>query len=404
MSKILYFDCFSGISGDMTIGALLDLGIDPEFLQDRLNSLNLEGYQLEICRKQVKGISGTDFDVRLTEHHHHHHDHSHHHHEHRNFNDIETIIEKADLDSETRELSRSIFLSVAKAEAKVHGKSIEEVHFHEVGAIDSIIDIVGAAVCLNALKPDKIYASPLHLGSGTIKCAHGILPVPAPATVEILEDTPVYSSGVVGELVTPTGAAIIKTIADEFGSMPTMTVKKSGYGCGKKDFGIPNLLRVVMGEADTRTDLVKEDLVMLETNIDDMNPEIYSHLIPRLLEQGALDAFLSNIIMKKGRPGILLNVLCKPHHVDFIAETLFHETTTLGIRKLPMERLSLERKTVSLETSWGTLEIKAAYKNGEILKAAPEYEDCKRLSAEHNLPVKKIYEQIMAEIEKSLFS
>ncbi len=396
MAKVLYFDCFSGISGDMTIGALLDLGVDEKMLFDKLNSLNLHGFHLQVTHKQVKGISGTDFNVQLTS-----HKSGYHEHVHRNLGGVESIIDMGDLDKEIRELSKSIFMKVALAEAKVHGKHIEEIHFHEVGAVDSIIDIVGAAICITALKPDRIIASPLHLGSGTITCAHGVLPVPAPATVEILQDTPVYSTDIKGELVTPTGAAIIKTIADDFTTFPEMTIRKTGYGTGKKDYGIPNLLRVILGEADTENDTIEEKLVMLETNIDDMNPEVYSHLIPLILERGALDVFLSNIIMKKGRPGVLLSVLCKPDQVHRMEEMLFTETTTLGIRRIPVDRTSLERKTMEIETSLGNLKVKAAYRNGELLKVAPEYEECKRIAIEKNLPLKKVYELIITQIKEA---
>lgn len=238
MTKILYFDCLSGISGDMTIGALLDLGIDKELFLEELKKIDMKGYELEIKKEQKNGITGTDFNVIL----------NHHHHEHRNLNDIEEIINNSQLKASVKDLSRRIFRLVAEAEAKIHNKSIEEVHFHEVGAIDSIVDIIGAAICIDLLEVDEIYSSPLHLGTGFVNCAHGNIPVPAPATLEILKDVSVYSQGVRSELVTPTGAAIIKTLAKEFKSLPEMSVERIGYGLGKKDLEITNVLRVMLGK------------------------------------------------------------------------------------------------------------------------------------------------------------
>ncbi|PRX19178.1 uncharacterized protein (TIGR00299 family) protein [Orenia metallireducens] len=269
MSKILYFDCLSGISGDMTIGALLDLGIDQELFLEELNKIGIDGYELEIKKGQKNGITGTDFDVIIKNHHHHNHSESnhrehnhqhqhsdnhthehshHHHHEHRNLADIEEIIDDSGLKASVKDLSKSIFRLVAKAEAKIHNKSIVEVHFHEVGAIDSIVDIVGVAICIDLLEVDEIYSSPLHLGTGFVKCAHGNIPVPAPATLEILEGVPVYSKGIESELVTPTGAAIIKTLAKEFKPLPEINIEKVGYGLGKKDLEVTNVLRVVLGK------------------------------------------------------------------------------------------------------------------------------------------------------------
>ncbi len=249
MEKVLYFDCFSGISGDMTIGALLDLGVDKEKFLLELDKLSIDGYSIEIKRGQKNGISGTDFNV-ILEHHHHDHDHEdhhHHHHDHRNLHDINHIIEESSLEERVKNLSKKIFGLVAEAEAKVHGKPIEEVHFHEVGAVDSIVDIVGTAICIDMLKVDKIYASPLQVGSGFVECAHGIIPIPAPATMEILKGIPIYNNNIKTELVTPTGGAIVKALATEFGDIPNMKLEAVGYGLGKRDLKIPNMLRVSMG-------------------------------------------------------------------------------------------------------------------------------------------------------------
>ena len=395
MKKILYFDCFAGISGDMTIGALLDLGVDQKVLRDQLNSLNVAGYSLKIENKSVKGIQATDFDVIIEHPSHHKHDHHDHHH-HRNLDTILGIIEKSDLEKEAKQLSSDIFNTVAKSEAKIHGKEIDEVHFHEVGAIDSIVDIVGAAVCLSYLKPDKVYSSPLHVGSGTVNCAHGILPVPAPATADILKGIPIYSTDVIGELVTPTGAAIIKTISSNFGPLPSMEIDEIGYGAGNKDFNIPNILRVLIGKEVTDNRLPVDKLVMLETNIDDMNPETFSHLFPLLFEKGALDVFTTSVMMKKGRPGVLLNVLCKNEDVYKFEDLIFKETTTLGIRKSAVDRSFVERDIIQVETQYGAARAKLAKKDGQIINIAPEYEDCHHLARKHNVSLTEIYDAVRA--------
>lgn len=385
MSTILYFDCFSGISGDMVLGSLLDLDMDRDLLFDQLNSLNIEGYRLSVSQKVVNGIAGTDFDVIIDQSDK----------KHRHLPEIETIIASGTMKKEAKEMAMSIFRTIAEAEAKVHNTTIEKIHFHEVGAIDSIIDIVGAAICITTLNPDKIVSSSLHLGSGTVKCAHGILPVPAPATAEILKGIPVYSGDIQGELVTPTGAAIIKTVANEFATLPSMAIEKTGYGTGKKQFEIPNLLRTIWGTEETKKTTSDEELMLLETNIDDMNPEYYSNLIPLLLEKGALDAYLANIIMKKGRPGNLLSVLCYPNHTSELEEIIFTETSTLGIRKSKIQRSCLERKEIVIDTELGPVKVKAALKEGEFLKAAPEYEDCRAIAQAKNLPLKTVYETII---------
>ncbi|MCP4694479.1 MAG: nickel pincer cofactor biosynthesis protein LarC [Desulfobacterales bacterium] len=393
MGKILYFDCLSGISGDMTLGALLDLGLDPKVFLDDLAKIDLKGYRVDIKRKSVQGISGTDVDVVLED-----QDHGKdHHHFHRNLNDIERIIDGSDIPSEAKDLSKTIFDRIARAEAKIHDKPMTEVHFHEVGAIDSIVDIVGTALCIARLGVDKIYASPLHLGTGFVECAHGTLPVPAPATVEILKGVPVYSTGVRGELVTPTGAAIIRSLAEDFVPLPPMTIQKTGYGAGKKDYGIANLLRVLQGTEETAHGARVHQLLMLETNMDDMNPETYSYLVPLLLDKGALDVFLTSIIMKKGRPGTKLSLLCRPEDYREFEDILFTETTTLGVRKSTVDRNCLDRKIVAVETQFGPVKVKAAFRDGKLLKVAPEYEECKRIALKKMLPLKQVYDALAKE-------
>ncbi len=280
----------------------------------------------------------------------------------------------------------------------VHNLPIEEVHFHEVGAVDSIVDIVGTAICMFMLKADSIYSSPLHLGSGFVKCSHGLIPVPAPATVEILKGIPVYSTGIQGELVTPTGAAIVKTLATQFTNLPAMKIEKTGYGTGKKSYGIPNALRVFFGQEISLKQLQPEELYLLETNIDDMSPEIYSFLFPLLFKKGALDVYLTNIIMKKGRPAVMLSVLCEPKNQAGLKNIIFMETTTLGIRQRIIRRDSLERKTITLDTGFGRIKAKAAFKDGRILRLSPEYEECKRVAEEQGIPLRKVYDLLSMEI------
>jgi uncharacterized protein (TIGR00299 family) protein len=400
MSRILYFDCRSGISGDMTVGALLDLGIDREAFLEQLDHLDLEGASIRITKKNAFGIMATDFEVvmpnsktpRIR----------------RTLSDIEQLIDSSGLESQVKQLSKQIFRSIAEAESKVHGVSIDEIHFHEIGAIDSIVDIVGTSICISMLKVDRIFSSPLHLGRGFVDCDHGTLPVPAPATVEILRGVPVYSTGIEGELVTPTGAAIITNLTQDFIDLPPMVVEIIGYGQGKKDYGIPNVLRVFLGRGSDTEYLVldkiegmsigHEEIILLETNIDDLSPEIYSYLLPKLLERGALDVFLTNIMMKKGRPGVMLSVLCDKECKRELEELIFTETTTLGIRYQTLQRQYLERKIVTLDSRFGPIRAKAAFKGEQRVWVKPEYEACKKIAEEHGLPLHEVYEQLRKDL------
>lgn len=394
MPKILYFDCFSGISGDMTIGALLDLGIDQKQFLEKLNRIGIGGFRVEITKKKVNNISATDFDVIIEK----SPSEAIRHFPHRKLSDIVKIIKNSGLEDNAKSLGQEIFELIAVAEAKIHHKSIEEIHFHEVGAIDSIVDILGTSICISMLGVDRIIASPLHLGSGFVKCAHGVLPVPAPATSEILKGVPVYATGVEGELVTPTGAAIIKSLAAEFKPMPPMQIEKIGYGTGKRLYEIPNALRVFLGQTTEDASRFSQELVMLETNIDDMNPETYSYLVPLMLDHGALDVFLTNIIMKKGRPGVKLSVLVEPEDCQRLEEMMFTETTTLGVRKFSLERHCLERKIKTVDTSLGKVRVKQAYKNGKLLKTSPEYEDCRTIAEQKKIALPEVYAIIRQEI------
>ncbi len=403
--KMLYFDCFAGISGDMTLGALLDLGIDEgEFLSE-LKKLNLHGYELKISRKKKKGIEGTDVDVIIHEHSHEHRDkHSRKHsHEHRNLFDIEQIINNSSLDAKVKGLSKKIFMKVATAEAKVHGISIDEVHFHEVGAIDSIIDIVGTAILINMLECDKIMSSALNVGSGFVKCQHGIMPVPAPATLEILRkaNIPFYSNEIQKELTTPTGAAIIAVLAEEFSASKQMIVKSTGYGTGKRELEtIPNMLRITLGEIDENKEQALNDQVtVIECNIDNMSGEIAGFVMDELLSTGALDVFYTPIYMKKNRPAVKLTVICSDESVDKLEQLILRETTTIGVRKYKTERTCMNREVINVNTIFGDVRVKVSTYGG-IIKAMPEYEDIKKISKRENLALREVLDIVLVETKK----
>jgi hypothetical protein len=384
--KIIGYDCFSGISGDMNLGAMIDLGIEKTFLIDELKKLNLKGWELQVGKDQRHGINGTKVTVKQTRHEH----------IQRHLSDIEKIINDSTLDNKTKELSRKIFFRIALAEATVHGISIDNVHFHEVGAIDSIIDVVGAAICYNALNVDAVHVSTVELGGGFVKCDHGKLPVPAPATAELVKGMPVKKGGVDFEATTPTGAAILATLGTDFSSVLTMKIEKTAYGVGQKEHhDVPNLLRVFLGETLENTGS-GHDALHLECNIDDMNPEFFEYIADRLFKAGASDVFLSNIIMKKGRPGILLNVICETDSSDIVKNIIFTESTTLGIRTFPFRKDTLARKFETIKTIYGDITVKRSYYQGKEVSWKPEYEECKRIASEKRIPVKEVYNNIMA--------
>jgi len=383
--KILCYDCFSGISGDMNLGAMIGLGIEKEFLVDELKKLNLRGWELTAEEDQRHGIKGTKVTVIQTLHKH----------KHRNFTDVEKIIDDSKLDRKTKELSKKIFMKVAKAEATVHGIPLKKVHFHEVGAIDSIIDIVGAAICFNALKVDAVHVSVIELGSGFAKCEHGMLPVPAPATAEIIKGLHVRSGGVDFEATTPTGAAILSVLGTHSGNLQNIKINKTAYGVGHKDHpSVPNLLRVFLGELeDTRGG---HDAVLIECNIDDMNPEFFEHITERLFNAGAADVFVSNIIMKKGRPGSMLNVICETGQEEAVKEIIFTESTSLGIRTFPFRKDTLTRKFEKIRTEFGDVAVKRSFYKDREVSCKPEFEECRRIAAEKGIPLKEVYNKIMA--------
>lgn len=379
--KLIYFDCFAGASGDMMLAALLDAGASLDVVKAELAKLPLAEYELQTSRVMKNGIAALSVTVEVTEERQ----------PHRHFKDIVDMLENSGLAPAVQESSMAVFWRLAVAEAKIHGKTPENVHFHEVGAVDSIVDIVGVCAALWALGIDKIYSSPLHTGSGFVRCAHGELPVPAPATLELLTGVPVYSRGIEAELLTPTGAAVLSTLA-EFGTLPAMTVTSNGYGAGKKDLSIANVLRVMVGETKENDAYLREEAVILEANIDDMNPEMYSYVTTKLLNRGALDVTLIPVQMKKNRPGTLLSVLTTPEHAQTITEILFTETTTLGIRRLTAEKLMLPRRHQTVETQYGSVGIKIGELNGKIINVAPEYEDCHALAKKTGAPLKTIYQ------------
>jgi uncharacterized protein (TIGR00299 family) protein len=387
--KIAYFDCFSGASGDMILGALMDAGLGLEQLKEELAKLRLTHYDLQVKKVSKKGIGGSQAVVII--------EHDHHHHHHRHLHDIEEIIGESDLEESVKEKSIKIFRRLAEAEAKVHKATIEEIHFHEVGAMDAIIDVVGGVAGLNALGIEAVYCSPLHVGTGTVECAHGTLPVPAPATAELVKGRPIYSSGVEGELLTPTGAAILTTLSSGFGPMPHMTLDQIGYGSGTSDPAIPNLLRVAIGEMQEELKGYEtESVAVIETSIDDMNPEVYDYLIGKMLEMGAFDVFLSPLQMKKNRPGTMVTVICQPEMIGKFSDFLMRETTAIGLRWRVDNRIKARRIAKEVKTKYGAIKFKVAHVGDGVINAAPEYEDCKRIALEKKVPLKKVLEEAMS--------
>ncbi len=411
--KVLYFDCFAGAAGDMVLGALIDAGVKIEEVRRALGSLAFAPATVWTDRVTRTGIAATKFCVK-GEHapldhahddsrdhghdHGHHHGHSHvhtepheekHHQVHRTLADINRLIDDSALSETGRERAKELFAKLGEAEAAIHGTPLAQVHLHEVGALDSIIDIVGTVFAMETLGAERIVASPLNVGSGSVRTAHGVYPVPAPATARLLKNAPIYAGAQKVEMVTPTGALLITGYAQEFGPVPAMRVAQIGYGAGTRDFAeMPNVLRVLIGEADATA--ASHTVVVLEAEIDDMNPQIYGVLMDHLLAQGALDVFYTPIQMKKNRPGTLLTVIATPQSREALTGTIFRETTTIGVRYREMTRECLDRRSVTVTTSVGDVRIKVAARNGQILNAAPEFEDCVRLAGEHNLPAKTV--------------
>ena len=386
--KLAYFDCFSGISGDMVLGALVDAGVDLRELESELRKLHLEGWEISAEKVQRKAIRATKVNVETKETHHHRH-----------LSPILKMIDQAALAPRAAERARQIFRRLGEAEAKVHNISIEKVHFHEVGAVDSIVDIVGSAIGFELLGIDTFACSIMDVGSGRVQTEHGLLPVPAPATVELLRDAPTFSSGIEKELVTPTGAAIATTLSTQYAAMPAMTLKSIGYGAGSADLPQqPNVLRLMtgemigerLGESADAGEHWDAPIAVIEANLDDMSPQIYGYFAEQALAAGALDIFSTAVQMKKNRPGQLVTLLCEPSNLKPLIDLIFRETTTIGIRTHEVRRQTLARESVPVETPLGTIRMKISRLNGTLLNAAPEYEDCRKIATQKGLPLKQV--------------
>lgn len=384
MTKIAYFDCFSGISGDMIIGALLDAGLDFNDLRAELLKLKIPNFEIKSNKATKNKIAATKFEVVTHEDKHYRH-----------LKDFNQVLENSKLGENIKTKAKEIFLKIAQAEAKIHNQSIGKVHFHEIGAIDTITDVVGALIGIKLLGVQKVYCSKLNVGSGFVESSHGRFPVPAPATAEMLKGIPAYSTDSNAELVTPTGAAIITTLADKFGEMPAMETQSVGYGAGSRESTLPNVLRVFIGELIQQPDSGKNAISIIETNIDDMNPQLYEHVMDKLIQNGALDVYLTNIMMKKNRPAIKLTALAKTEDQENIVRIILEQTTSLGVRIRKEERTILEREIREIETPYGKVKIKTAKLKGKIINTTPEYEDCKRIAEQRNIPLKQVYQKIL---------
>ncbi len=415
--KILMYDCFSGISGDMNLGALLDLGVSADTLLSGLRSLNINGWDLKIEKTLSHGITGTKVTVQIDDHHHdhHHHDHDHdHHHDdhidpltehdhnnechsnhiHRNLNDIRLIINDSSLNDKVKSSALRIFTRVAEAEAEVHNRSVEEVHFHEVGAVDSIIDIVGAAICLDALGIEKIFVSDVEVGSGKVRCQHGILPVPAPATVKLLKGFNIHHGGVDFEATTPTGAAILAAFAEAAPQGLRYKVLSSGYGIGQKENPhLPNMLRAYLGEIEEGK-IKSTNSLMVECNVDDMNPELSDYISRRLFDIGVQDVLFIPVMMKKTRPAFIISIICEEEHLTGVREILFTESTTLGIRVIPFRKEILEREIIEVETRFGRVMVKRSFFNGKLVTLKPEADQCSAIAAANDIPMKEVIREV----------
>ncbi|MDI6840911.1 MAG: nickel pincer cofactor biosynthesis protein LarC [bacterium] len=393
---IAYFDCFSGISGDMILGSLVDAGFSLIELKKELKKLLIPGYRIESKRAPRNGILGTQVKIIVS---------SSYKAEkvHRKLEDIISLINRSGLGNDIKSKSKEIFSRIAIVEAKIHNKQVEDIHFHEVGAVDSIIDVIGALIGIKYLGIEKVYSSPLNLGTGFVKCSHGILPVPAPATAELIKGIPIYSTGINSELVTPTGAAIITSLAEKFGEMPLMRVEKVGYGIGGKELRIPNMLRVFIGN---KIEKLQEDMVsLIETNIDDMNPQFYDYVIEELFNNGAKDVYITPIYMKKNRPSIILSVISPIDKVNELTAIIFKHTTTMGVRVTEMvKREKLVRKIKKVVTKFGNIKVKIGIFGNKVVKILPEYEDCKRIAKTEKISINDVYNEALRVTQNKLWT
>ncbi len=376
--KTAYFDCISGISGDMILSAFIDMGLDVNHLTNELKKLDIGSFSFNTRKIKRNGISATQLEVITNEEKHH-----------RNYNSIADLIDSSSLNEKIKDCSKKIFYRLAEAESKIHDMPIEKVHFHEVGAVDSIIDIIGAAVSIDYFGIEKIYSSPVKLGGGTVKSKHGIIPVPAPATVELVKDYPVIKTNIQTELTTPTGAAILITVSNGSYDFLNFTLQNSGYGAGSKEIEtIPNVFRILLGE--TKSKYEYDEVLLVESNIDNLNPEIFPFVIEKLFSRNALDVYVTPIIMKKGRPGNILSVICEKKHLECITKIIFRETSTIGLRISEINRIKLKREIVEIDTQFGKVKAKKIYFDGRE-KIVPEYEECKRIAEKNNIPINNIY-------------
>lgn len=380
---IAYFDCFSGISGDMILGALIDAGLDVYQLEKELRKLNIAGYTIRAEKTTRQGISGTRFFVDAEEDH-----------VERRLRDIEEIIDQSNLDEDIKTSGKEIFCTLASVEATIHNGSLEEVHFHEIGAVDSIVDIIGALIGFRILGIETVHASRIPVGTGFVECDHGTFPLPAPATLELLKDIPIYPRETERELVTPTGIAILKHVAKSFGIIPAMKIENIGYGAGSRDLKIPNLLRIWIGKAEAAKLYEEDDVILIETNIDNMNPEFFGYTSEKLLERGALDVFMTPIFMKKNRPGTLLSVLITPDKLEETQSIIFSETTSLGIRIQHIERKKLLREIITVDTIFGRVRVKIGKIGQEVENISPEYEDCKKIAITEGIPLRTVHDEV----------
>jgi pyridinium-3,5-bisthiocarboxylic acid mononucleotide nickel chelatase len=389
--KLAYFDCFSGISGDMTLGALVDAGVPLDHLREQLRGLEVPGWELSSEKVWKNGMSSTYVRVETE-------DQS----KHRSLSTILDILQKSNLSPRVCDQASAIFRKLGEAEASVHDVPIEKIHFHEVGAVDAIVDIVGACIGFESLGIEQFACSPLNVGGGTAKMAHGVLPVPAPATAKLLQGAPTYSNGVEKELVTPTGAAIVATLCTTFGAQPPMAVFAIGYGAGTADIeGQPNVLRIMVGETVEKTIAgFDEEISVIEVNLDDMNPQIYGYFQEKALAAGALDVYTTPVQMKKNRPGMLLTLLCRPQDTAALMDLVFAETTTFGARTYRAQRRTLPRESVNVHTQFGDVRVKISRINGHIRHAAPEFEDCKKLAEEKHVPLHQVMDEAKRNFEK----
>jgi len=383
--KIAYFDCFSGASGDMILGSMIDAGLSAQELRKELRKIPILKVQLNVKKVLRRGISATQVIITGKKEKK----------SYRTLNDILKIVEKSRLEPEVKKKSKEVFERIASVEAKIHQKPVKEIHFHELSGLDSIVDIVGSVWGFHQLGIDKLYVSKVNVGSGFVECEHGILPVPAPATLALMKGKPIYSSGVERELLTPTGAALLTFLGSDFGNMPEIKVERVGYGAGRSDLPHPNLLRLLIGVPSVNSGM--ERVMVIETNIDDMNPQFYDYMIEKLLAMGVMEVFLTPIMMKKNRPGILLKVICPSEKLTSVTGFLLKETTTLGLRWHEEERNRADREILTLGTRYGKIRFKLARWEGKVVNVSPEYEDCKRLAVKKKITLKEVFEEARKE-------